>query len=112
MAQAFCRTGRTYHALSVLSVLCCVREQQQEAEAVRRTQAEAAAREQAIERAELEAAQAAEEAAAAARAAANRAQLEAFQAETLREAEAKRQAAVARQEQERQYTEKCKRVSG
>lgn len=59
------------------------RQQQEEAEAVRQVAAEAAVREQLIERAELEAAQAAEAAEVVARAAANRAKLDAFKAETI-----------------------------
>ncbi|KAF6261031.1 hypothetical protein COO60DRAFT_1637087 [Scenedesmus sp. NREL 46B-D3] len=72
------------------------RQQQEEAQAARQAQAEAAARGCA--------------AAAAARAAGNRAKLEAFKAEALAEADAKRVAAAARQEQERRYTEECKRA--
>lgn len=57
------------------------RQQQEEAEAVEQAEADAAAREQLIERAELQAAEAADAAAAAARAAANKAKLEVFKAE-------------------------------
>lgn len=88
------------------------RQQQLEAEAVKRAAEQTAAREIAQERAELAAAEAEAAAAAAERAAAARAKLEAFQAEAAAAVEAKRAAAAAAQERERKYVEECKQVRG